>query len=225
MKDLIEKILAYLPKYFIEFSILFSGPKKFISEKNTNSDLSFTNALLFLSISIVITVIMTFPLLPEGKDIWEYLGSRSIGVILSVTLFSLALRLSWRIVGGKASIKSFFVTYSYFSGVILVLVTFFILLGEGVFKVLEPDLYENVRAAQLQKTDLPDFGDSKIPIITFGILVLGFISVSIWGMIGWGAYRSLNQLSKWRSFCALLLLAPFGWLISAAVYFITSAMS
>lgn len=225
MKDLIEKLITYLPRYFVEFATVFSGPKKFMTKKNSNTESSFNDSLLFLSISMSLSVIMTSPLLSAEKDIWEHLGTRAIITFLGVALASLALRVCWRIVGGKASFKSFFVTYAYYSGIIIVLLTLFMLLGEGVFKVIEPDLYEKALVAQAHKTYLPELKGKIIPQVSFGIILFGYVVASSWALIGWGAYRQLNNLSKIRSFVAFVLMGPFGWLIFIIVFFITSAMS
>jgi len=135
------------------------------------------------------------------------------------------LRLAWRIVGGKATVRSFFVTYAYFFGVLIVIYTLFMLLGEGVFKVFEPELYARVIEAKLNKQTIPDFSGSNIPWVSFGILVAGFIFVSVWGFVAWGAYRELNGLSKWRSFFAVMIAGVLSWPISAIVFFVGSAIS
>ncbi|MEH6446287.1 MAG: hypothetical protein V7784_20520 [Oceanospirillaceae bacterium] len=42
MKTLIEKILIYLPQYLTDFGAIISGPKAFITTKNTQPDSYFT---------------------------------------------------------------------------------------------------------------------------------------------------------------------------------------
>ena len=225
MKELIKKILVYLPQYFTNFGLLFVGPKRFIGQKNTVEEDTFKESILFLGTSLVLVVIMTAPLLPPGKDLWSHVGATAVVFLLAVTLYALALRLAWRIVGGKATVRSFFVTYSYFFGVLIVTYTLFILLSEGVFKVFEPELYAKVIEAKLNKQTIPDVSGSTIPLVSFGILVAGIIFISVWGFLAWGSYRVLNGLSKWRSFFAFMIMGVLGWPISAIVFFVASAIA
>jgi hypothetical protein len=224
MKDLIEKIVAYLPQYLVDFGSLFSAPKRFIARKNTTAEETFGQSLLFLGVSIVLVVIMTAPLLPPGKDLWTYVGATAVTLLVGVSLSAIALRLAWHLVGGKATIRSFFVTYAYFSGPVIVVFTFFQLLGVGVFKVLAPELYTQVIEAQTNKQPLPDLSGSSVPLISFFILVAGLLFLSVWGLVAWGAYRELNGLGKWRSSVALLIMGPLGWAIAAVLFFVSSAL-
>lgn len=225
MKDLIEKILKYLPQYLVNFGSLLSGPKKFIADRNTTAEDSFENSLLFLAISVVLVVIMTAPLLPPGKDLWTHVGSVAVTSLLTVALSGVALRFAWRIVGGKATLKSFFVTYAYFFGVIVVILTMFHLLSEGVFKVLKPDLYSAVIEAKFKKQPLPDMSGTSIPLVSFSILLIGYIMASVWGLVAWGSYRALNGLSRTRSFVAILIMGVLSWIIGAVVFFMAAVAS
>lgn len=224
MKELIEKILAYLPQYLKDFGLLVSGPKQFMVQKNTGAEDVFNQALVFLGVSLVLVVVMTVPLLPPGTDLWAYVGAKAIVFVLAVTLYAVALRVAWRLVGGKAPVRSFFVTYAYFFSAIAVVFTVFLLFGRGVFKVLAPDLYGQVIEAKLNKQPIPDISGSSVPLISFGIHVAGFFLLSLWGLIAWGAYRQLNGLSKWRSFVALNISGILGAPIVAVVFFVESAM-
>ncbi len=224
MKELIEKILAYLPQYLTNFGSLFVGPKRFIGQRNTAAEDSFGESLLFLGISLILVIIMTAPLLPPGKDLWTYVGANAVIYLLTVSLSAIALRLAWRVVGGKTTIRSFFVTYAYFFGVLIVIYTLFILLGEGVFKVFEPELYAKVIQAKLNKQEIPDVSGSTVFWVSFGILIMGWVFLSVWGLVAWGAYRELNGLSKWRSFFAFTIMSILGWLIAAIVFFVASAI-
>ena len=224
MKELIEKILTYLPRYLMDFGSLVSGPKRFMAQKNTTEEDTFVQSLIFLGVSLVLVVVMTAPLLPPGKDLWTYLGTRTVVASIAVSLNAVALRIAWRLVGGKATVRSFIVTYGYFFGVLAVIFAAFLLLGEGVFKVLAPELYAEVIQAKLNKQPVPDVSDSSVPLISFLILVAGFFLLAMWCLIAWGAYRQLNGLSKWRSFVALIISGLLAWPIAAVVFFIDSAM-
>jgi hypothetical protein len=48
MKEVLEKILAYLPNYLTDFGAVFSGPKTFIAKKRMDADDEWVNALGYL---------------------------------------------------------------------------------------------------------------------------------------------------------------------------------
>ena len=219
------RLLHYLPRYFVEFGSVFIGPKRYIGQKNLQTDKSFTDALLFLAVSLTLTIVMTAPLQPPEENLWMLIGSQAVVTLLGVSLFSIALRFAWRIVGGRATIKNFFITYSYYSGVMIVIITLFFLLSEGILKVFDPELYNKIIEAKLNNSQMPEVIDSNILDISFAVLIVGFVFVSVWGFIGWGAYRQINHLSKKHSFAAFLIMGLFGWPIALVVLLISAAMS
>ena len=155
MAEIALRFLRYLPRYLREFGSLLSGPKRFMNGKQIHTERSFIDSLHFLILSLVITVAARAPLLPPGEDLWVFFGSQSVLCLMSVVLFALSLRLSWRIVGGKAVFRSFFVAYAYFFGAIFVVFVFVILIAEGVFKSLDLELYNAVRDAIRDDTQRP----------------------------------------------------------------------
>ena len=225
MKDLIEKILTYLPQYIADFGSLLSGPKRFIAEKNATAEDSFEKALLFSAISLVLVVVMFAPLRPAGKDLWTHVGGLAVTSLLAVSLYAVALRLAWRVVGGKATVKSFFVTYAYFFSALFVIFAGFLLLSEGVFKVLEPELHAAVLEAKASKQPMPDLSGTSVPTVSFLILITGYLLATVWGVVAWGSYRALNGLSKGRSFVAFIIMGLFGWIIGAIVFFVASVVT
>jgi len=54
MKDLLEKILAYLPVYIPDLIQLVSGPKRFVAERNRGQEGDAMKAFTFLGISLAI---------------------------------------------------------------------------------------------------------------------------------------------------------------------------
>ena len=224
MAEIALKFLRYLPRYLREFGSLLSGPKRFMNRKQIHTERSFIDSLHFLILSLVITVAARAPLLPPGQDWRVFFGSQSVLCLMSVVLFALSLRLSWRIVGGKAVFRSFFVAYAYFFGVIFVIFVFVMLIAEGVFKFLDPELYKAVQDAIKDGTRRPTIHE-PLQYILKAIRAIGHIALTVWYIIGWGAYRQLNGLSKRRSLAALLISAPFNALAIGAVFFVANALA
>ena len=230
----IRIILEYLPKYLADFGSLVSGPKRFLAIRNPSADDTYHESLVFFASSVFLVVVITVPLRPTGEAFSLYLGRQIVTSLLAVSLYAIALRLAWRMVGGKATVRSFFVTYAYLFGVIGVIVTLFCLLGEGVFRVFEPDLYARVIQLQQEtgkivlpldvRSEIPGYLDSSIPTVSFLLLVAGFLLSSVWSVFAWGAFRRLNGLSKLRSSIAMMIMGPLGWGTTAIVFFVSRAL-
>jgi len=225
MKEIIEKILAYLPNFLTDFIGVFSRPKSAISKKNIDPEQNFTPSLIFLTISVCISVVMTSTFRPPGADIWSALAMQTIIVVLQVVLFAASLRLSWFIVGGKARFISFFVTYAYFAGIGAVVFTVFTVFSQAVFKVFDADLYKLVREAQLNNHPTPDVSESIVAMISGGIFIFGILFCTMWGILCWGAYRELNSLSRKRSFLAFFIFGIIGPIVASATMIIALAVA
>src|SRR5215831_7605879 len=143
MKDLFEQILKYLPHYLTEFGAVFSGPKSFILAKvRADAGDAFGEALLFLGISLTLVLLMYMPLLPAGKDLWNFAIPYYVSYMIEIPLGALVIRAAWWIVGGRAPARSFFTAYAYYVGVASVLIGAIYLVASGSFKTLDPQLYQ-----------------------------------------------------------------------------------
>jgi hypothetical protein len=226
MKDLLEKILGYGPTYLSVFGAVFAGPKNFIAQRRSNADQEWRDALLFLAISTALLAVMTILLQPAGKDVWNVVAGTAATCFLAVALGGASLRISWWLVGGRATAQSFFITYSYTFGVIVIILAAFQVLGVGIFKLLDHDLYARVVEANANHQSAPpDVAESTVFWVVMAINVAGFLIGSLWGFIAWGAYRQLNGLSKARSFVALMISGILSIPISMAVFLVGYALT
>jgi hypothetical protein len=229
MKDLFEQILKYLPHYLTEFGAVFSGPKTFIATKlSADAGDAFGEALLFLGISLTLVLLMYLPLLPAGKDFWNFAIPYYVSYLIEIPMGALVVRAAWWIVGGRAPARPFFITYAYYIGVASVLIGAFDLVASGSFKTLDPKLYQEYSDALQKPQSLEDwaqshadllhrYAESYVTLTAALIEGLGTLFIVIWGLIGWGAYRQLNGLSKLRSLAALII----SWFLFLPVVFIS----
>jgi hypothetical protein len=47
MRELVEQIIGYLPRYLADLAALIAGPKQFIWGKHTESDAAYNEGLFF----------------------------------------------------------------------------------------------------------------------------------------------------------------------------------
>ncbi len=227
-----EEFLRSLPIYLPTFGGLLTRPKRFMASKNTKSEDTLRESLMFLVNSVILATLMTAPLLHPGVSIWMHVSQRLVATLLGVAMYAVALRIAWAIVGGRATVRSFFVTYAYFTGVLSVVFTFFQMLGEGIFRVLEPRLYVAIILWQRQNEQLfvppgqvPGLEDSFVRVVAFLIFLAGVLASTVWGIACWGAYRELNGLSRRRSFVAFVIMGVLGLGVALVVFFVSIAMT
>ncbi len=225
--DILARLLKYIPIYLEELLTLIRGPKSFMASKNREHlDKNLRDALLFLGLTIVIVSLLIIAPVVENNAVILKSASFLILTALAVVLFSLVLHLSWRIVGGKASLKSFMIIYAYYSGATTLFIAIFIAVNRGIIKFFSPESYKILVNADLAKIFeiIAELQYDTWVIVGGYVFITGYVIVSVWNFIGWGAYRQLNNLSKWKSFSAFFLAGLFSIPILVALHFIGVAL-
>jgi hypothetical protein len=225
LKDLILKIIGYLPRYLNEFGDLLVAPKRFLRVRNVKPQETLSDALVFLGVSLSVGVIMQLQLLPKGLDVWGSLAGVATSTLVGLALMASVLRLAWRFVGGKASTRSYFVTQAYVSGAAIIVIFVVVLIGVGVLKVFDPLLYAQVRAARPGLGQIPDLSGSIAPPVVLATIGCVILLSAVWGFATWGAYRELNHVGRLRSGVAFVLTGILGWLVAGVVFFLQHAMT
>lgn len=226
MKDLLKEIFASIPKYISNFAKVSTGPKTFIASRNIDQESALTEALTFAGISFALAMILITPRIPDDVDFWKFFATRLISNLILIACTAGVLRLAWKIVGGQASFDKFLIVYSYYFGVTFLMFFLVILCSDGVLKSFNPELYKKLIAIQQkQSTEIVNPFQSASFIASLLIFVAGFVLVSIWAFIGWGAYRLINQASKAQSVAAFFLTGVLTWPTLIIYYFIQAALS
>lgn len=226
MKELLEKVLRHIPRDLIDLGAVLSGPKRFVAQRLRQPDEAFVGSLTFLGLSCAVTAVATASLLQPNATTLEVFAQFALLALLAVSLDAVALRIAWRIVGGTARVSELFTVYAYYSGAVLVLIALIRLAANGVFKLGDPETYDAFTEAWFVKSaPFPDVLASKAFVAYLCVWLVGHIGVAAWILIGWGAYRNLNGLSKRRSAIALLLMAPLTAVGTAIAIVVGAAMS
>ncbi len=208
MKDLIEKVLSYVPTYLQTFASVLVRPKAFAATLRGDEANRFRDALIFLGISIVVQIMLAWNRLPAERQAYEAAGTQALLVAVSMALGMAQLLIAWRLVGGKAPAINFAIIYCYFVGVWMVTLSVFLVLGLGVFRFVDPPLYDAYIASfGTHAPAPPDIESSGGFRALAAVFVLGMLFVSVWMFLAWGAWRELNGLNRRRSFVAAIIVA------------------
>ncbi|HYY59609.1 MAG TPA: hypothetical protein VE842_19930, partial [Pyrinomonadaceae bacterium] len=161
-----------------------------------------------------------WPLMPDHVESARFLAPRALLNLILVTLGAALTLFSWAFVGGQARFESYFVINCYYVGVSIIFMTLIIVCALGIVKIFDPALY-----ALLSQTSIHiQFPNEKLNELIYGsgdqthsvvfliytaIVQVGFIAVSLWLFLGWGAFREINGLSKLKSFIAGMIFIFF----------------
>jgi hypothetical protein len=194
MKDFLERVLKQLPGYLGQVLELLSHPKTFIEKKDLDAKNAMEGALVFFGISVFITFVACIPTLPEEQDFLTAITPRATLQLFVLLLSVAALALSWKMVGGKATMRKFFIVTCYLSGFMILVVSLFVLVATGSLRVLDPVEYKQVFSGH-GANNFESFGYKVFAVILFTLM----LALIIWAFIVWGTYRRLNDLSRFKS--------------------------
>ena len=204
MKDLISLVVEYLPRYFIELGSIFSGPKRFLRGKDLLTEQTFSQALLFLGVGIILYLLLTTPLRHPQSNVWAWVTAEGLYSFIVLVLSTGWLWIAWRATGVQPQFRSMFVIYTYLYGVMVLLAGIAQLLPLGFLRVFDPELYRKGQA-MIAGQQLSGLRESWTLYTAFAIQACGWLFVFAWGFIAWGAFRALYQSSKQRSAIALVI--------------------
>jgi len=117
MKEILEKILSYLPQYLADCGSIFVGPKTFVLNKVASEKLfEAKEYFLFLALTVAIITIVSM-LHPVHDEIYIALAKNF--VCIGFVGYSFAVRAAFWLVGGRASYEKFFAAYTYIASPML----------------------------------------------------------------------------------------------------------
>lgn len=194
MKEFLERVLKQLPGYLGQVLELLSHPKTFIEGKDLDAKDAMEDALIFFGISLFIAFVASIPTLPEEQDFLTAITPRATLQLFVLLLSVAALALSWKMVGGKATMRKFFIVTCYLSGFMILLASLFVLVAAGTLRILDPVEYKQVFSGQATN-NFESLGYKVFAVILCALM----LALIIWALIVWGTYRRLNGLSRFKS--------------------------
>lgn len=223
MKDILEAIAKYFPRYARDVGRLLCRPKKFLATRIASSDKTFRDALLFVTVSGALVVLATAPMVRGDQDVLEYLVARLLQLFIAVPALALLLRGTWHLVGGRAPLVAFFEICAYLAGVAVLIFALFEIVAEGCLK-LDPTLHARMQAPKTHE-DLDLLYSSGFGRVYLGVSLAGFLFVVGWLVVGWGAFRQIAKVSKIRSVFVFIVTMPVALAVAALVFLLGIALS
>lgn len=210
MKELLQHILSYVPRYLNDLGSLLTKPKHFFSTRDVKGDKAFVDSLIFLAISETVISVIVYWFFPTRGEIWMYLATRAIYAILMLSLFVSVVWLAWRVVWVRLSFRGIFVVVAYIYSVQCLAFFSFLAFADTAFRVSAPTLYSQIvcnpanNGIPVLKPILEGSPETD-PIFCLVIIIGGSILIVLWGCLGWGSFRRLAKVGRIRSFAAFAL--------------------
>jgi hypothetical protein len=227
--DLIIKAIAFLPKYIADATSLISEPKRFVLKRVSSEQPHLTDALLFLTISFMISWTLQISFVKESVII--DLSEDATFFALYVFAFGGAVCLAWRCVKATGDIEKHFIIHFYYTGVITLIMACGFLAMMGTRKAFDPELHNRFmqavhdgQAAAFATRHADDIFETTGGLALITVSYFLDIILLTWIIAGWGAYRQLNQLSRIRSGAAFALFIVFSLPLAALVFLIGNAL-
>jgi hypothetical protein len=226
--SLLDKAVAIGPGYLTDLLSLIQQPKRFVASRVSRDPVPIRDALAFLAISFALSWVVKMSFLRSAP--WLEVLPDAAFVLMEVLTYGAAICLAWRVVRGRAELQKIFVIHFYYSGVFLLLMVVWFMLLMGVIKSFDPVFYKAMLEALYGGT-FPSFlqertvqaTQSPAAAPTALIVIVGFSAALAWLFAGWGAYRELNGVSKFRSVIAAIVFVALWFPISAVSFFIANA--
>ncbi len=191
-------------QYASDYSLVLSHPKRFNDYRAANISGSIPRASYFLAVSLALAIVLSPLLLPPEAFQWKFAAAYVVLDLLAFVVSALALRASWFFVGGRAPLKNLYLIFAYHYGVLVVWSTFVVWVFDIVVRIFDPGIY-----SALYNPDGTAGANSEMgsPVYLAALLIMyaGFLGMFAWLIVGWGAYRKLNGLSRRRSIFAFLI--------------------
>lgn len=220
MGDLIGKLIPALPNFLIDLVDIFCGPKTFLESIDFNTKKAVPRAAAFFGICVLVSFTLDSMFAVRKQDlIPKFFSTISLdGVLFLVDI--LLIKLSWKIVSGKAPTKHQAVFFGYVSGIINITDSFIASIIVAFSKFIDPVHF----ALIVNMQDFPSLADVAIHIgfvPAEAIAMSGFVVMLlvrlIWIIVVWGAFRRLNEVGKFRAAVAFCLFLFSTWLMDLVV--------
>jgi len=217
MADILSEIKTEFPRFIVNLVNIISSPRKTLLKLSKYEDghreNAMTKAVIYFVLSCLICSLWIVPIYGE-EAIWSktsFIYAVSVPLVFLV-LGSLAIKISWKIVGNETSYWDYIVVFSYQIGTFLNIYLFTNFLNLSLLKYNSSNTFK--QAIRAIYSDIPGredlLNDSNTAYNIF--LIIGFIFLIIslvWFYYSWNVYRQLNKTSRSKSLLAATIYSAF----------------
>jgi hypothetical protein len=228
MKDLIEKILSYIPNYLFDLGRVLASPSNFFKDKDFYSQGQFVNALVFFAISKTVATIANIGLLhTKFEDIFETTVTSAVQEFAFTILQCFCAFAGLWLVRAKPKFAVVFLVTMYVNPAISLVWVFLAYFFAGMLKLYDRGFYQKIVSSKGNFVSIangigPD--DLRTVTVVYSVLAVAYIVQTLWYFKVWRVYAGIFAMGRFSSvisFWASLLLAVLVSLIYTVVIYAT----
>ncbi len=216
MKDLLERVLKQLPTYLPELVSLVSRPKTTIVPWVEGAAGDLTRPLVFVSMTVAIGFLLQLPQLGKEHDFATLVAGMAVFKVLALLGFAGVIHATFLAVRGRGRFVETFSLYLYSVSPLYLALVVLEIASLGVLRAHDPAF---ATAARIDPGFVfePRRFDAFVaaaPGRAFAYVLLALTNVGavfVWGIVCWGAFRRVHDVSRGRS--------AFAWLATALAFF------
>ena len=208
MKDLVEFLSKNLAGYLPVLISVIAAPNRSVSKLIADGQDRLNRALLFGGITIAIGFAFQAPLLHKDQNFATIAGSILAFKIVAILIFSWAILLAFRLMGGKGSYETTLCAYLYVVSPLYLLWILLNVVNIGILSTYDPALAMSWRSGQFLTADQIKEFTSTTPLRAASFMLLVIIQTfctPAWFAIYWGTFRGIHQVSLFRATLAFLI--------------------
>ena len=183
--DVLKEILGAIAGFGRQFVNLLSAPRACAKVAHVFDAARFDAALLFLGVSLILTMILKAPMFGRQPDAFSYLAADAVWKFIVVLIEAAVIAGAWWVLGGNGNAGHYLVANCFYFGVLSVLGYAALLALHGLAQIGSPGWRDGVWA----------------------IGVPPAAAATMWAFFAWRAYGDFNQASLGRTLAALGLVA------------------
>ena len=185
MSDAVKQTLSAIPRFAQDFVNLLIAPLASSSGERVFNPTKFREALVFLAVSLLITLLLKTPVIGRNAEAVSYLAADAIWKFFVVLIVSCAICIAWRLFGVNKPLGAYLVAGFFFFGVFSVLSHAILLIN---FWLASPLSTINLAPA-----------DRKAVFIFLCLALL------VWMLVAWYAYIEYSGCTSGKGMAALIV--------------------
>jgi hypothetical protein len=228
MKDLVEFLVRGLATYFPLLGAMLAAPKTTILQEVRGVEHPIPKAMTFIGLSIVFGFLLQAPFGGDATRLASAIASMVALYSLTLFLGAMVIMLSFRLVGGRATLELNLSAYLYLMGPLYLFLLITNFLSIGIIATHDPELARAMRLGMpLSEDALTEIWNANVgSAAAFAVVSLLQVAfLLIWPILCWGAFSELNAVSRARSVIAwvvamlgfILVLTPMTLLMMRAM--------
>jgi hypothetical protein len=208
--------LKLVPGYAIDLIFLFSGPKRFLGDRNTANPENLTKALVFFLLSSAIALFFRAFGIESPTDFTTLLMRSVLAWGAALLAAAAVISASWVIVRKPVAIQVVLQTHAYILAVVLMIINIGVAAEANLLAIYRPELYNRVRS--IYRAEQFDYGEvnrltashplppgDSVAVSMQAIQFLSLLAICVWVIATWGAYRRVAGASRARSALAFIV--------------------